>query len=262
MRVSSKIASLAAVLVAASVSTAFGQARPAGSAPAGAGSGGSAPATRPSTPAARPAAGAPQQNTGSQPAAPRSNPVAQASRVTPASGGAVAVIDITEVFRVHAKHQQAIAALNKSRKEIDTDKAAAAKTLQSKREELGKMQPGTPEFRAKEEEGAKMVSDANVEFRLKEKELLEREAQIFYTTYMDIQDAVRDFAQRNGISLVVRFSRAKVEVTSPDSVMQTVGRPIVFQDKLDITDEIISMVNPATASQSQRPAQPGRSVPK
>ncbi|MFM2094945.1 MAG: hypothetical protein RIS70_2069, partial [Planctomycetota bacterium] len=33
-------------------------------------------------------------------------------------------------------------------------------------------------------------------------------------------------------------------------------------DKLDITDEIIAMVNPATASQSQRPAQPGRSVPK
>lgn len=262
MRVSSRIAWFAAVLVAASVSQAFGQARPAGSAPSGSAPLGTAPATRPAAPAARPAAGSAPQSPGAPAAAPRQNPVAQASRVAPATGGAVAVIDVTEVFRVHARHQQAITGLNKTRKELDTDKAAAAKTLQSKREELSKLQPGTAEFRAKEEEGAKMASDANVDFRLKEKELLEREAQIYFTTYSDIQDAVRDFAQRNGISLVVRFSRAKVEVTSPDSVMQTVGRPVVFQDKLDITDEIIAMVNPATAAQPSRPASPNRSVPK
>jgi len=179
------------------------------------------------------------------------------------SGGSLAVVDIFEVFASHARHRQAMDSLNKARKELETEAQASSKSLQAKRDEWSKLPVGSPEYKAREEEWARLASDAQLELKLKEKGLREKEAQVLYTTYMDIQDAVKEYAQRKRIALVMRFSRAKVEVNNPDAVRQAVQlRPIIFEDKLDITDDIIAMVNPATAERPARPSGGNKSIPK
>lgn len=226
----------------------FAQTRPAA---------GNAGGTRP------PQSGAPNGPAGGAGRAPAvANPVASNSAGAWA-GGSLAVVDIFEVFASHARHRQAMDSLNKARKELETEAQASSKSLQAKRDEWSKLPVGSPEYKAREEEWARMASDAQVELKLKEKGLREKEAQVLYTTYVDIQDAVKEYAQRKRIALVMKFSRAKVEVNNPDAVRQAVQlRPIIFEDKLDITDDIIAMVNPATAEKPARPGSANRSLPK
>lgn len=241
VRLCLRISFVAVGIIAATITQATAQTRPTG------GTGGRPPATN--------------GGTGQRPA--NASPAAGAYT----SGDNVALIDILATIRGHVRHKQALEALNKSRGELEAEKQAATKVVNTKKEALQKMSPGTPEFRAAEEELAKLGSELNVELGLKNKGLNEREAQIYLTTYLDIQEAVKEFAQRNRISLVLRFDQKDPDPNNPDSVKQAVmGRAVIFQDKLDITDLIISTVNPAVAKRptggDQGTKQPSRSVPK
>ena len=172
------------------------------------------------------------------------------------------MIDIGEVFKQHAQFNKQLAGLKDEMKNLESFYQGEQRRVAQKRDELSTYNPGSVQYKKLEEETARMVSDLQVEMALKQKNIAEAEAKLYFNTYNEITQHVAEFAERYGISLVLRHNNVQMDPQKRDTVMQGVNRPIVYQQKLDITDEIISMVNPATASQSQRPAQPGRSVPK
>ena len=70
-------------------------------------------------------------------------------------------------------------------------------------------------------------------------EIVEREAKMYYTIYLEILDEVKWFAEQNGIDLVLRVSESQNNFDDPRAVMMEIQKPVVYKNTgIDITPHI------------------------
>jgi hypothetical protein len=99
---------------------------------------------------------------------------------------------------------------------------------------------------------------------------MEREAKVYYQTYLEVVEAVNYFAKRQGIGLVLRFSGEPIDPNRRDDVLREINKPVVMQDSIDITLEVLVLLNrdqqspqqQLPTSQARQPAQPGSQIPR
>lgn len=193
------------------------------------------------------------------PASPGARPAAAAPSAAPVVAGTnVAVIDIAYLFKNHVRFNAQRNDLKKDLDAFDAYVRAEQQKLNTKREALQQFNPSTAEYKRAEEELAHLQSDLQVKIGLKRKEFLEQEARIYYNTYKEVEQAVAAFAQRYRIGLVLRYSSDEIKPDDPNSVMQGVTRPVVYQDRLDITEHILAELNRGATMPTPSPgAAPG-----
>ena len=74
---------------------------------------------------------------------------------------------------------------------------------------------------------------------------MEKQGKIYYNTYQEIEGAVTEFCHQYNVSLVIRYSRKKIEGNDPQEILRDIQRPIVYVDSqnYDITNDIIRTLN-------------------
>jgi len=164
----------------------------------------------------------------------------------PAVRSQVAVVDIGLIFKEHVGFKNKMEDIKKDLEAYDTQMRGQAKRMEELRNQLGQYNPGTPNYKSIEEEMARLRKDLEVDAELKRKEILEREARVYYDVYNEVVNHIRYFANRNGIALVLRFNSEAIEPSSRASVLQGVNRAVVFQQNLNITRDILDQLNPPT----------------
>jgi Skp family chaperone for outer membrane proteins len=88
------------------------------------------------------------------------------------------------------------------------------------------------------------------------KEFLEREAKVYYQTYLEVVDAVKYYAKRQNIGLVLRFNGEPVDPNRRDDVLREINKPVVVQDQIDITPDVLALLNrDQSGTQATRPVQ-------
>ena len=100
---------------------------------------------------------------------------------------------------------------------------------------------------------AKESADLQVEIGLKKKEVMEREAMVYYKAYTEIENHVRAIGQQRNIGLVLRYNGNKIDQNDRNSVLQGVNRSIVYQNQLDITQLVLNSINSRTGGGVPRP---------
>lgn len=168
---------------------------------------------------------------------------AAAQSTAPPSGTNVALIDINKVFESHARFQDRFKSLGDRFKELETRVRKDQAELVKLKEALDGLNAGTPAYKAKEAELAKRDSEVRVSAGLEQKTLAEEEAKIYYETYKEVSEKCAEFAARKGIGLVLRLSNAEIKPEDPNSVRMGIGRLVVYQRGLDITNLIIAEIN-------------------
>jgi Skp family chaperone for outer membrane proteins len=177
---------------------------------------------------------------------------APAPRATPQSGGInVALVDVSYVFKNHERFKSRTEELRQEIKDFENEMNAQRKGLNDKRTRLTNYNPGSPQYEQLEVEMAREIANQNVTAELKKKDVLEREAKIYHEVYREIEEAVKSFADRHNISLVLRYDGEDIDQNDRNSVLRGVNRAVVYQDKINITYEILQMVN--TPRTAQRP---------
>jgi len=178
------------------------------------------------------------------------------------NGTNVAVIDIAHIFKNHVRFN---AQMNDMKRDIDAFDAAMrdeSVKLQKKQEAMVAFNPSSNEFKKADEELAHLKSDFQIRVQAKKREFLEQEARVYYGIYREVEDAVTQFAQRNRIGIVLRFTSDEMKPEDRNSVLQGVNKPVVFQDRLDITPQVLAQLNagatmPANGGGIGLPASPG-----
>lgn len=201
---------------------------------------------------------------GARPASPPVGPVGAPAAAAPRTSSPVdvVVIDIAFIFKNHLRFNAKMNELKRQADEYEAYMREESKKLNAKREELAQFKPGTAEYKQKEVELAQMQSKLQVDMTLKRKEFMELQAKNYYDTYKEIEREVASFAERNQIRMVLRYSADEMKPDDPNSVMQGIGRAVVYQQGLDITDHILQKVNGPVAMQpGPAGALPGGQVP-
>jgi Skp family chaperone for outer membrane proteins len=159
------------------------------------------------------------------------------------SGTNVAVIDIAHIFKNHVRFN---AQMNDMKRDIDAFDAQMrdeSVKLQKKQETMVQFNPSSNEFKKADEELAHLKSDFQIRVQAKKREFLEQEARVYFGIYKEVEDAVASFAQRNRIGIVLRFTSDEMKPEDRASVLQGVNKPVVWQDRLDITQQVLAQLN-------------------
>ncbi len=183
------------------------------------------------------------------------------------SGTSVAVIDLGQVFKNHPRLKTQLDGIKTQIDSYEAFVRQEQKKVQALAEQLKTLKPGTPDYASKEKEYASLQADLQVQVRQKSRAFLEQEAQIRYSAYQEIQQHVAQFCHAYGVQLVIRFNSAVIDPSKPQEVQMGLNRPIVYQDKLDITKHIIQSLQTGIGSQADTanrsnmiPPNPGRPV--
>jgi outer membrane protein len=174
--------------------------------------------------------------------------------------GSVAIIDLSYIFKNHARFKAMTedmrASVTAAEEELKRRKAeidALSKRLQ----ELGNdFRKDSPEYKQLDADITKKKIDLNAAIALQKKDFLEKEAKIYYSVYTEISDEVQYFADRNRISLVLRFNGDPASDSDPQEILKQLNKSVVYYNKsIDITPMVLDSINARNGG--GRPAQGG-----
>lgn len=177
----------------------------------------------------------------------------------------IAVVDISYVFKNHKRHQATIEAMKAEMTSTEAELKADSEKIRSMEEQRNTFNVGSKEYKDLDEELARSIADFKLKMDRLRKEFMEREAKMYYQAYLEVNDAVKFYAQRHDIGLVFRFSGDKVDVNRREDVLKEINKTVVFQNQIDITPDILALINRDAAAAPQmgtRPVAPGSSIPR
>ncbi len=163
----------------------------------------------------------------------------------------VAVIDINYIFKNHAKFKASMDAMKSDFQQVESSVKGQQQKLAQLQEQKKQYQPGAPELNQIDEQLIKMQANLQVQVTKKRKELVEREAKIYYETYQQVDQAITYYAERQGLGIVFRFNGEDADPNNRESILRSINKAVHFQNKIDITPDVLALLNRATAA---RPA--------
>jgi Skp family chaperone for outer membrane proteins len=167
----------------------------------------------------------------------------------------IRVIDIERAFKEHARYNAQIERLKETAKQMEAETNKAKQDIINMEKDLPTHRAGTPERTAMEEKVLKAKTELAARARMKQQELLEQEAKIYYFTYKEIQDEVAEYCRQTGVSLVLQYSSEKVDPANRMSIMKAMGNPVVHHTGIDITETLLKYINgnqPPAANNGKR----------
>ena len=185
---------------------------------------------------------------------------ASAQAPNPASANAskynIAVVDISYIFKNHKRFKTAMDSMKKEMEGIEGELKGDREKIAALEQERNTFGAGTAEYKQRDEEVARQMAEFNLKMGKLRKDFLEREAKVYYQTYLEVVDAVKYYAKRQQIGLVLRFNGEPVDPNRRDDVLREINKPVVVQDQIDITPDILALLNrdqPGTTSTPQNP---------
>jgi Skp family chaperone for outer membrane proteins len=188
---------------------------------------------------------------------------AEAQAPNPAGANAsrygIAVVDISYIFKKHERFRTAMESMKKEMQTIEGELKADREKIAQSEQQRNSYNAGTAEYKQLDEDIARMMADFNLKMGRLRKDFLEREAKVYYQTYLEVVDAVNSYAKRQNIGLVLRFNGEPVDPNRREDVLREINKPVVVQDQIDITPDVLMLLN--RDQQAVRPTQPGSQLP-
>jgi Skp family chaperone for outer membrane proteins len=189
-----------------------------------------------------------------------------------ASKYSIAVVDISYIFKNHAKFRTTMENMKKEMDGIEAELKADREKIAQNEQQRNTFNAGSAEYKKLDEEVARQMADFNLKMGRLRKDFLEREAKVYYQTYLEVCDAVKYYAKRQNIGLVLRFNGEPVDPNKRDDVLREINKPVVVQDQIDITPDVLVLLNRdqqttggqqggPTVPQTARPAGTGSQLP-
>ena len=175
---------------------------------------------------------------------PPSIPVAPPDNPVPAPRGTtVAVIDVKFIFENHIRFKDAMDSIKKDYDTFEAQVRVVETNLRKQIEQLKAMPAGSPEFKQLETQVATTRTQVQLDINNRQKERVEEEAKVYHRAYQELEAEIQRFAARYGIDLVLQFSATEIDPSKPDTVIRGLNRLVVYQNQLNITDNILRELN-------------------
>ena len=155
----------------------------------------------------------------------------------------IAVVDMSKVFAGHrglmAKNEEFKRDAERAQESIRT-MAETAKQLQ---DELKMHKPGSAEHARIQKELQGKAADYKKFQEEMQRKLAEEQAANYLSTYQIVVEEIQRIAEMRGLKLVVNFSSEVIDQTDPKKAVQFMSRQVLYQNGLDITDDVLQAVN-------------------
>ncbi len=175
---------------------------------------------------------------------------AQSGASVNASRYGIAVVDISYIFKEYSRFKAQIEVMKNEVQAVETRLRTDRLEIAKSEERLKQFKPGTPDYKTLDEQVSRRKADFNLSATRQRKDFMEREAKIYHQTYLEVSQAITSYAQRNNIGLVLRFNGDPIQDAERTSVLRQINKPVIFQNGIDITPNILAMLRQAGPGQN------------
>jgi Skp family chaperone for outer membrane proteins len=158
----------------------------------------------------------------------------------------IAVVDISFIFKHYPAFTGQIEKLKSEMEAADGTLRAERDRLVQLEEQRNTKKPGSAEFKQLDENLARLKADFSIKQGTVRRDFMEKEAAVYFQCYNQVSAAVKNYAQKNDIGMVLRFTGDEVptqtdRTAAPDreAVMRMIMQPIIHQNSIDITPDVL-----------------------
>lgn len=186
---------------------------------------------------------------------------AQRTASGPARRSPIALLDVSAVTQSSMRFKNLMEGLKK-------EYVAKAEVLKkegesgnAKTEELRKLKPNSPEYKALEQDILKLRADYELHGKRMTEEIRDAEAKIVMSLMADVKHELARYAQANGVPVVIRTDPSPPELTDARMILQEIHKPIVYSRGNDVTPVILEALNGRGSGPAATTARPGANRP-
>ncbi len=155
----------------------------------------------------------------------------------------IGVVDMVKVFEKHKAFQTRSEEFRRAGQEYQDALRRMAETGKNLQEDLKRAKPGSSEQARVQQELAEKTAEFQ-KFQKEQSERLQKEqTEAIKATYQEIMEQVQRIAEARGLRLVLRFQEENLDLKFPQKVAETVNRQVLYQNGLDITEEVLQGLN-------------------
>lgn len=153
------------------------------------------------------------------------------------------VVDITYIFKNYARFNQQMEGMKSAMESADSQLKQDRDTVASKEQMREQYNPGSPEFKQVDEEIARLKAEFQLKAGKIRRDFMEKEAQVYYNTFLEVTNAVQYYAQQHNIGMVLRFNGDSIDPNNREDILRAINKPVVFQNNVDITPDVLALLN-------------------
>jgi Skp family chaperone for outer membrane proteins len=162
----------------------------------------------------------------------------------------IAVVNVDKLFSDYKAHAERLAPLRESAKELDETVQVRQVELETTANQLRKAQPGTQEQLQLQAKLLKLQNDLKVFVETERQKLQKREVSAILASQKEMDEVIKRICKERGIRLVVRGYNPPDENQPLQEVVKSLSRDVVYEDGLDITDDVLKALNAGKSSEN------------
>lgn len=194
-------------------------------------------------------------------AKPASAAAASSAAAAPAaSAHQVGLIDMAYVFKNYSKFKSMTEEMQAEAKAAQAEAEAMVEEMKQVQTKMQSLQDGSEEYIANEKKILTLQTNLESFRKVQQREFLRKEAEIYKTVYMEVQENVQHYAKHYGYTLIIRFNRQSVDAAeNPQEIITSMNRQVVFyREQDDLTDPILDYLNKQYGESSGGAAAPAK----
>lgn len=157
----------------------------------------------------------------------------------------VGLIDMAHVFKNYDKFKTMTEEMQADAKKAQSDAETMVEDMKKIQAAMQSLEEGSADYVKNEEKILALQTRLETFRKVQQREFLRKEAEIYKTVYMEVQDAVQKYAKYYKYTLIIRFNRQSVDAAeNPQEIITSMNRQVVYyRDQDDLTDPILSFLN-------------------
>lgn len=164
------------------------------------------------------------------------------------NNGMVAVLDVAKVFESDQLFNQRMDAIKQEASQFKAQMEQQQAALQQKAAPLKEFKPGSPEFNQLQAQLEQETATLRTRAQQTNTDLLNREARIYFETYVKLQQIVSELSTQYNINLIIRFESQSIDPDNRAEVIKGVNRTVVYQKDLDLTSMVVEKMASASGT--------------
>jgi Skp family chaperone for outer membrane proteins len=169
----------------------------------------------------------------------------------------VALVDFDRLLMNYVRSKYIRDQIRKDREAAETQIRNESKEVEKEKEKLREFKPGTPQFKAMEEQLAQKVNEINFRVKVLQRDFQEREQKALYQLYTEITEEVKRFADAKGIVLIMPYSSEPVDPNVPETMQRQMNKSFVYLNGPDVTEPILQELNRRAVHTAKAPGAGG-----
>jgi outer membrane protein len=188
---------------------------------------------------------------------------AEPAAATDTASHRVALVDIGYIFKNYQKFSTLTASLGELIEESDTQARAQLEQMRALQERLNNtsLASDSPEQKQLAAQLVALQNALQASRQVNQRDLVRKEAEIYKTAYLEVQDSVKKYAKHYGYTLVLQFTRPDLSSAgSARDILDQLNNPVIYYSAQDdISDPILQFLN-ETWTQRQGTTSPAAGV--